>query len=252
MKKKPKRTAKPVSTRQTKPSFATLLSEDPDLSALRAEYAGKRPKERRVAAEWAYSESIAHDLFGAAVARLPGSGLAPPRWPAGFQALAIDPEYAPALLTVGHYEYQSGRKEEGMRLLLQLTQLSPTTEDWVELIDTAGQALMDADDAAGTCRLYEAALKVCPAEKEFISGLGWALCHAGKHEEALIWMDKLLADEPDDSELLNDYGWALAEMGRFDEAQRILEKAVRLAPPGYDLPANNLGFLPQMRKRASR
>ena len=37
------------------------------------------------------------------------------------------------------------------------------------------------------------------------------------------------------------------ELGRFDEAEPVLEKAIRMAPPGYDLPANNLHHLRQLR-----
>ena len=244
----PKRTTKTNPSNQETPSFADLLSRDPELSALRTEYALKAATELREAAEWAYDESIADSLFGRALARLPGQELPAPRWPSCFAALAIDPEYAPALLTVGCYEHACGRKEEGMRLLLQLTQLSPGTEDWIEIIDKAGQALMDAGDAAGTCRLYEAAVKARPDEQEFITGLGWALCRAGKQVEALPWMEKAIANDPDNCEALNDHGWALTELGRFDEARKVLEKAVKLAPVGYDLPANNLERLRQMRR----
>ena len=253
MKKKPKRTAKPKAkpTPPTNPSFAEMLSQDPVLSALRTEYASKSAAKRRAAAEWEYNASFANNLFEAAVACLPGSELPLHRWPPGFAALAIDPKYAPALLTVGYYEHASGRKEEGMRLLLQLPKLHPNTKDWIGLIDRAAQALIDADDAAGACRLYQAAVEARPGQKGLISGLGWALGHAGKPEEALPWMEKLLADQPNDPELLNDYGWAMVELGRFDEAQQILEKAARLAPADYDLPANNLEELQQRRKEAA-
>ena len=185
----PKRTSTTNPISQTKQCFAKLLSRAPELSALRADYALKAATERRAAAGWAYDESMGNSLFGAALKRLQGQRVPAPGWPPGFAALAIDPEYAPeyapALLTVGCYEHGCGRKEEGMRLLLQLTQLSPDTEDWIEIIDKAGQALMDAGDAASTCRLYEAALKARPAEQEFIIGLGWALCRAGKQDEAV-------------------------------------------------------------------
>jgi hypothetical protein len=60
MKQKPKRTAKPKPTRQTNPSFAELLSQDPELSAVRTEYAGKSAEERHSAAEWEYNASIAN------------------------------------------------------------------------------------------------------------------------------------------------------------------------------------------------
>jgi hypothetical protein len=85
--------------------FVELLAQDPELSGLRTDFAPKRPSERRVAAEWAYDESLATSLFGAAIARVHAGELPGPKWPPGFASLAIDPEYAPALLTVGCYEY---------------------------------------------------------------------------------------------------------------------------------------------------
>ena len=91
-----KRTATTKATSRTKQCFADLLSRDPELSALRAEYAQKPAAERRAAAEWAYDESIANILFGAAFARLESEPVPVPRWPPGFAALAIDPEFAPA------------------------------------------------------------------------------------------------------------------------------------------------------------
>src|SRR6266700_1627019 len=108
-------------------SFATLLAEGTELSRLRAEYAQKASPKRRVAAQWAYDEDLAATLFKAALAPLQGGGFPGPSWPPGFAALAIDPEYAPALLTVGCYEYGTGRKRQGMDLLFQLTELSPRT-----------------------------------------------------------------------------------------------------------------------------
>jgi tetratricopeptide (TPR) repeat protein len=245
-----KRTDKIKASRHTKQGFAELLSRDPELFALRGEYAQDPPAKRRTAAEWAYDESIANSLVGVAFARLKGGQLPAPRWPPGFAALAIDPEFAPALLTVGCHEYGCGRQSEGMKLMLQLTQLSPDTADWIEIIDKAGQFLMDAGDAPSTCRLYEAALKARPAEQEFIIGMGWALCRAGKQSEALPWLELAVANAPNNCSVLNDYGWGLTELGRFDEAEKVLEKAVQLAPTAYDLPANNLERLRQLRRKA--
>jgi tetratricopeptide (TPR) repeat protein len=245
-----KRTATAKAATHTKQSFAELLSRDPELSAVRVEYARKPEAERRAAAEWAYDEGIANSLFGAALARLESKPAPAPRWPPGFAALAIDPEFAPALLTVGCHEYGCGRQAEGMKLLLQLTQLSPDTADWIEIIDKAGQWLVDGGDAASTCRLYEAALKARPGEQEFIIGMGWALCRAGKQSEALPWLERAVANDPNNCSVLNDYGWGLTELGRFDEAEKALEKAVQLAPAAYDLPANNLERLRQLRREA--
>jgi hypothetical protein len=92
-----------ISGKNETPSFGKLLASAPDLSALRAEHARESAPVRRKAAEWAHDESLATSLFNAAVAHLPGGGLPSPEWPPGFAALAIDPEYAPAVLTVGCY-----------------------------------------------------------------------------------------------------------------------------------------------------
>ena len=234
------------------PGFGKLLVTEPDLAGLRAEYARKSVSARRKAAQWAHDESLAASLFNAAVVHLPGGGLPSPKWPPGFAALAINPEYAPALLTVGCHEYGSGRQSEGMGFLLHLAGLAPDTPDWVEIINRAGEFLVEANAAEDARRLYEVALNARPRQQEFITGMGWALCRAGKHAEALPWMEKAVANAPEDSAALSDYGWALTELGRFDEAQPILEKAVRLAPLGDDLPAGNLNRLRQLREDRRR
>lgn len=221
-------------------SFAELCSPGGELSALRAEYAQSSAKERKKAAEWAYNESIATHLLGVALAPLEPESPFVPQWPEGFVSLAIDPEYAPALLTVGAYEYSCGRKDAGMDLLLHLVELPPETPDWVEVIDKAGKFLVDSMDAEGASRLYEAAMKVRPNKQALISGMGWALCRAQKQAVALPWLKKAIANAPTDSAVHNDYGWALLELGRFDEAETALEKAARLASSDYDLPRNNL------------
>lgn len=136
-----------------------------------------------------------------------------------------------------------------MKLLLQLTQLSPDTEDWIEIIDKAGQELMDAGDAAATICLYRRAVENHPNLRDFNLGLAWSLCRGGKSNEALPLMEKAIETEPDSPELLNDHGWALLEAGRIEEAQAVLEKAVELSPDGYTLPKKNLALLLELRKK---
>ncbi len=76
------------------------------------------------------------------------------------------------------------------------------------------------------------------------------MCRAGKQQEALPWLERAVANAPNNYSVLNDYSWGLAELGRFDEAQKALEKAAQLAPANYDLPANNLKRLQQLRENA--
>ena len=233
------------------PAFEKLLLEDQDLSALRTEYARRSLSERRAAAEWAYDEAIANSMFTAALARVDPDGDHQAGWPRGFAALAIDPEYAPALLSVGCYEYGAGRKRQRMDLLFQLTELSAHKADWVEIVDKAGSFLVNFGAHDNARRVYQAALKVRPDQLEFIIGLGWVLCRVGQQAEALPWLKKAVAKAPDESSVFNDYGWALAELGRFDEAEPALEKAVQLAPPGDELPLNNLARMRRLRQQSS-
>jgi Flp pilus assembly protein TadD len=205
-----------------------------------------------MAAEWAYDEAIANMMFAAALAHVEPDGVPQAAWPPGFAALAIDPEYAPALLSVGCHEYGNGRKRQGMDLLFQLTELSPHTPDWVEIVDKAGSFLVNFGAHDNACRVYQAALKVRPDQLEFIIGLGWALCRAGRQAKALPWLKKAVAQAPHESSVLNDYGWALAELGRFEEAEPALEKAAQLAPPGDELPLNNLARMRRLRQRICR
>ncbi len=80
----------------------------------------------------------------------------------GVAALAIGPEYAPALLTVGSLEYQLGRRGEALDLFMKLTRLSKDEEDLPEIIDKAGCFLIDNNDYESALELYSAAEKLDP------------------------------------------------------------------------------------------
>jgi tetratricopeptide (TPR) repeat protein len=228
-----------------KKGFSACVSEVKELSDLRSEYASK-PFERREAAEWSYTESLVPNIF---TILEHGFGQAEkqkkqkPKWPPGFIALAIDPGFAPALLTVGSYEYQCKRRSEGLNLLFQLVRLPPDTHDLIPIIDKAGQFLVNENDIHNASKLFDEALHAMPDSPVLMSAMAWALCKAGKQAEALQWYDKILSITPNDSPALSDYGWTLVELNRFDEAKVILEKAVQFASPDYVQPANNLNRL---------
>ena len=52
--------------------------------------------------------------------------------------------------------------------------------------------------------------------------------------------------EPDNYLHLNDLGYNLMEAGEYDEAEQILQRAVQLAPPEYDLAKGNLKRLREL------
>ena len=90
--------------------FSVLIASSPTLKKLRTRYASASDTDRQHAAEFVYSSDIASQLFQAFAPDMAGGdGLSGP-----VEALAIDPDFAPALLSVGSIEYQLGRHEEAM------------------------------------------------------------------------------------------------------------------------------------------
>ena len=148
-------------------SFAWLLNHDTELRELRSRFAEKSPEERRMAADFEYHSSLAERLVNEAREKdTPQDSL-----PGEVVALAIDPGYAPALLTVGTHEILLGRIEEGLELLLSLVDLPGDTKDLHVIIDKAGRFLLDQLDSSRALALYEKAAKLYPDEQLFQAGI---------------------------------------------------------------------------------
>jgi tetratricopeptide (TPR) repeat protein len=129
-----------------KSPFSVLIASSPTLKKLRTRYASASDTDRQHAAEFVYSSDIASQLFQALAPDMAGGdGLSGP-----VEALAIDPDFAPALLSVGSIECQLGRHEEAMGHFLRLTTLPPDTADLAEIIDKAGDFLINAEDTKRT------------------------------------------------------------------------------------------------------
>ncbi len=145
-----------------KSPFSVLVKEDKDLSDIRHEYILKSKSERRMAADFEYHSEIAGELFGNALANADKDLIGRPYWPSGITALAIDPLYAPAILTVGSLEYRVGRTEECMNLFMTLTKLPEGEDDLNTIVDKAGDFLIDNNDYENALVLYSA-----PEDYEF-------------------------------------------------------------------------------------
>ena len=220
--------------------FAELVAAVPELADAREEYAGKPSADRRAAAEWAYDAGMAHHLFSRALLASGGGADADPGFDSGVVALAMDPLYAPALLTVGSLEHQHKRRDAAMAMFLTLTTLPPGEPDLDEIIDKAGCFLLDQNDNSSATRLYRAATEAYPGVCEHWSSLSYCLGKAGQLDEAVSAARKALSLKENDPRVLNDLGWTLVLAGFHDEARSVLERAVGVAPADCDLPRNNL------------
>ena len=229
--------------------FSVLLKEDRDLAALRRDYASVPARERRMAADWEYHSQMAGEIFNDTLARAGQEGLGKSFWPSGVVALAIDPLYAPAILTVGSIEYQLGRVEEAMKLFMTLATLPKDEEDLVIIIDKAGDFLIDQDDYENALTLYFAAEKAYPHETVYLNGSGYCLGQLGRYEDSVKKHMRADALEPNNYKHLNDLGYSLLEAGKLDEAEEVLQRSISLAPPDYEFPRNNLSELREKKNR---
>jgi len=229
--------------------FSVLVKSDPDLAAFRQEHASMPARKRRMAADWEHHSEMAGEIFNDALAMAGKEGLGKSIWPSGFVALAIDPLYAPAILTVGSIEYQLGRVDEAMKLFMTLPALPKDEEDLSIIIDKAGDFLIDQDDYENALALYYAAEKAYPNETLYPNGSGYCLAKLGHYEDAVEKHRRADALEPNNYKHLNDLGYSLLEAGKLDEAEEVLQKSISLAPPDYNFPRNNLDELKERKEK---
>ncbi len=223
-----------------KHSFRECVEKDEILVALRAEYANKSAEERRMAADWEYHSAIAGRTFNEALACVGQAEPGEPYWPVGVLSLAVDPLFAPAILTVGSVEYQLGRQDEAIELFLTLATLSPDEPDLLTIIDKAGNFLLDAEDYERAHALYAGAEKAFPDVAVYPAGLSYCLSRLQLHEEAVAKARRAVELDPASHILLNDLGWTLYQAGYPEEAEATLAKSLSLAPSDYELARNNL------------
>lgn len=227
--------------------FRELVRKDPELKELRERYAKQPAHERRRAAQWALDSSHASSL----IAQATGSrDMAHPAWHDAAAPLAIDPEFPAAMLTVGSLEYQYGRATEAMEWFLELTCLPAETEQLSEMIDKAGDFLIDQDDCINAEKLYAAAAAAHPDVAIFHIGQGYCASQHGRKEKAVAHHRCAVELQPDNYLHLNDLGYSLLEVGCYDEAEELFRRAVRLAPPDYELAKSNLEHLKKRRSGA--
>ena len=155
----------------------------------------------------------------------------------------------PVMLTVGSLEYQYGRVEEAMALFLKLTTLPADTEDLQEIIDKAGDFLINQSDYVNAGQLYAAAVRAHPQVALYHVGLGYCAAEGGRMEESVAHHRRADDFEPNSYLHLNDLGYSLLEAGQYDEAEKVLQRAIQLAPPDYDLAQGNLEHLRKMRSQ---
>ncbi|MBN2432549.1 MAG: tetratricopeptide repeat protein [Acidobacteria bacterium] len=159
-------------------------------------------------------------------------------------AVEIDPEYAPAILTLGSVKYQQQEEHLGRELFLSLVSLPADTmaggaEELAEIIDEAGDFLIESDQYADGLELYQAAVVRFPDDSILHQGLSCCAGHLERHEEAIAASRRAVELEPENQKHVNDLGWSYFQAGRLEEARETLTRAVDMDPE-YKLARTNL------------
>ena len=113
--------------------------------------------------------------------------------------------------------------------------------DLAEVIEQAGDFLLDRNDFGNALKLYEAEVNQHAETAAFWSGVGYCLGRLGRKAEAVDAARRALALEPSSAVRLNDLGWALLEAQSYTEARSVLEQAPVEPPPTRQLSHPNRG-----------
>jgi tetratricopeptide (TPR) repeat protein len=171
-------------------------------------------------AEAAYAESLFRTALGDAEASIEALEA----------SLGFKPDYAPALLSMSSVEYQRDNPEEGKHLFMSLLSLPDDTPDLCEIIDEAGDVLIQINEYGDGLALFRGAAQRFPAVADFHEGISCCAGHEGLNSEAIEASEKAIELEPDAQRHVNNLGWSLFEADRLDEARGVLERAAAMDP----------------------
>jgi tetratricopeptide (TPR) repeat protein len=113
----------------------------------------------------------------------------------------------------------------------------------------AATLLSKSGDLDGAVQAIETLLDDDPADDELLFNLGVVYGEAERIDQALIYMQRALEENPDNASALNYIGYTWAEKGvNLDEAERMIRRAIELRPDdGYIV--DSLGWVYYMRAR---
>ncbi len=191
-------------------------------------------------AEAAYAQSIFLEQFGDRAGSIEAAEL----------ALEWKPDYPPAVLTMGSIEYQRGNEALGAQLLQSLTTLPDDDGDLWEVIDSAGDFLIQEWRYREGLELYASACRRFPDTVPLLQGLACCAGHQGAFDQSVAAARRAVELEPDRADLASDLGWSLVQADRLEEAEETLRRAVMLDPDDA-LAQENLRFCRATREQAA-
>jgi Flp pilus assembly protein TadD len=147
------------------------------------------------------------------------------------RALELNPYYVDVRNDLGMALLGSGDREGGKKEFL--TAFSDPTNPTPEIsARNLGQAHLEEKDYPEAVRWFQASLNRNKGFSDPYLGLSEALVASGQLDEAVVQLERGVAEVPGDPALLLALGQAYYKAGRFREARSRLEEAARKDPAG--------------------
>ncbi|HYK81312.1 MAG TPA: tetratricopeptide repeat protein, partial [Micropepsaceae bacterium] len=147
------------------------------------------------------------------------------------RALALKPDYAPAMLNRGNVLSQMGRFADALASYDLAQALMPASG---ELTMNRGNALFELERYAEALASYDAALKQDHREPLLWNNRGNALSELGRDQDAVASFTRALALEPAYADALVNRGNALVKLERDVEALADFTKALVIEPDNIE------------------
>ncbi|NJR25094.1 MAG: tetratricopeptide repeat protein [Richelia sp. CSU_2_1] len=145
------------------------------------------------------------------------------------RALELQPDWAPAYVTMGNVQQATGQIEEAMRLYSDAISLNP---EFAEAYANLGSMLYKQGRLVEAVVNYEKAIALKPDLAAAYWNLAGILKQQGQLESATVAQQKALAINPNlaEVEFYANLGDKLAQQGRLDEAVVAWQRAIELKP----------------------
>jgi tetratricopeptide (TPR) repeat protein len=138
-------------------------------------------------------------------------------------------QYLPAQVRIAAMLAHSGRLDEARERLQKARAANP--RERTQLILGEAQLLREAGRIADAYEVLEAGIKLQPDQPELLYEAALAAEKIGLVEVLERRLRRLIELQPDHAHAYNALGYSLADRGeRLDEAQRLIDKALELAP----------------------
>jgi Flp pilus assembly protein TadD len=147
------------------------------------------------------------------------------------QAVALQPNYEPALAGLGNVDLNLGKTREASRMFQEALQLKP---DDVKAVTNYGTALQLLGEIDAAKTQYQRAISLAPDNVDAYCNLGVLLFRAGDADAAVLQFDQVAKISPSDPTPLLNLAAIYQKSGRPDLAVKVYERVLELSPGDPD------------------